>query len=478
MLNPLDEVARLCKALDARTKGVQTCEDWYAGDHPIPAPPPGTAAEVDRRARAAFDEMARLAITNLIPPIVKEPAKKLRVEGFTFGETATSTDVEAWRIWQRNYLDADAPMAFHQAVKTGQAFGIVWADKNGLATIDLEDPTMVIVAYEPGGRRRRRSALKRWVDEDGNSYATLYTPDAIYKFWSPGGATAAVLTWNGATYDPSAASGGWEPRLVDGEAWPLNNPLGVVPVVELKVNASMKPSTYGGGVSQFAGQIREQRKINTTVMNMLITLENQAFRQRWSTNWDYPLLPDGTPDLTTMAKFSAARIAAFEGDGVKVGEFAQADFRPFLDVLTYFTKIIAFSSSTPPHAFLLGEMVNVAADSLARLDSTHIAEVRSLADSLGEGCEELMRLALAVENNPKASDMSSAVTWAEFEQRTATEQMSVAKDLDTLGATKETVFAAVPGFDQTRAHREALQAAGTSTLRQALSASPTGVPAA
>lgn len=466
MIDPVKELQRLCEALDARAVKVLECEDWFDGNHPIPAPPAHSAAVVNNEARQAFNTMSRLAVTNMLAPIVKAPAKKLRVEGFQFGESSVDTDKEAWAIWQRNYLDADTPAAHLTAVKTGQAFGLVWPDENGMATITMEDPSQCIVSYEAGSRRLRRSALKRWVDEDGVTYATLYTPTALYKFKS-----ATARNANSPMLRFAVGSMTFEPREVPGEDWPLRNPLGVVPLVELAVNRTLKPSPFGGGVSQFAGQLNEQRKINATVMNLLVTLENQAFRQRWATGWDYPVKEDGTPDLAAIQANSAARLMVLNGDGedkVQVGEFSQADFRPFLDVLNFWTRTMSFSSSTPPDAFLLGELVNVADGAVARLYTSHISEVQSLADSLGEGHEELMRLALKIENNPKANDMSSSVRWAEFERRSATEQMGVAKDLKELGAPLQAVFSAVPDTTQQEAQRWVTASAGSTTLAAVL----------
>ena len=469
-IDPFSELLRLCDALDVRSREVRDAENWFNGDHPIPTPPASTAAAAgEREALEAFRVMSRLAVTNMIPPIVREPAKKLRIEGFQFGETPTSTDQDAWRIYQRNCLDADAPLAFTAAVKTGQSFALVWMDSDGLAEITMEDPSQCIVAYAAGSRRRRRSALKRWIDEDGYTCATLYLPNEIYKFRSQ--ATAATSVGMSVVNPPAVehpASGGWTRRIVDGEAWPLRNSFGEVPMVELAVNPTLKPRLFGGGTPQFTGILNEQRKINATVMNLLITMDNQAFRQRWTSGWDYPLDDAGKPDKAAILKASAARMWTLQGEDVKVGEFSQADFRPFIDVLTYFTKVISFGSSTPPHAFLLGEMINVAADSLARLDSSHIAEVRAIADGLGEGMEEVMRLALKAENNPKAADTSTSVRWAEFEQRTATEQMQVATDMKTLGAPMESVFAAVPGVTQQEAQRWTRQAGGASILAAVL----------
>lgn len=456
-MDPLALLKKLTAALDVRQKAVAQAEAWWSGEHPIPAPPPNTAAATDAEAKRAFEKMARLGVTNFLAPVVDVPAAKLRVEGFRFGQSPTGTDSEAWEIWQRNHLDADSDMGNHTALKTGQTFALVWAGADGKAEITIEDPAQTIVMYAAGSRRRRAAGLKRWVGEDGRTCATLYLPDAIYKYRSTSAPASGLVL-------PSSL-GDWEPREVAGEEWPLPNPLGEVPLVEGRANAPMRASQFGGGVPEFQKQINEQRRINQTVVNMLVTMDYQSFRQRWVTGWDYPTNPDGTADKAALQKASAARLWTFKDENVKVGEFSQADLRPFLDAVTAWVKVIASTSGTPPYAFLLGDMINVAADSLARIEGIQTGKVKAHARAFGDfWAKEVMRLALKVEQNPKAADPSTSVVWGEFEERTATEQGNLATIFKNLGAPLEVVFAMLPGVSQQEAARWVTQQAADAIL--------------
>jgi len=445
-------VETLSKKLDERAAQVRTWEDWYDGNHPVPDPPPNTLATVDTQARLAFVNMARTAVTNLLPPIVDVQADGLEVEGFRFGADAISADVEAQSTWQRSHMDADHKLLIHAALRTGQSFGLVWRGADGRATIDVEDPSQAIVAYEPGSRRMRRAGLKRWVDDDGYLYATLYTPDAIYKYRSTSSTTNGLYNAIG---QPMA--GGWVAREVPGETWPLANPLGVVPLVELRANQPLKASLYGGGRPEFLKQITPQKRMNAATMLLLTTMEAQSFRQRWATGWDYPTNDDGSPDKAAMIRMSASHIAAFrpedEAKDVKVGEFAQADFRPFINVQGMWVKEIAATSGTPPYAFLLGDMINVASESLARIEGVKVSKMRNHARMLGEGLLEIELLALRAEGNPKGEDYTASIMWREFEERTATEQANLAAMAKALGAPLEAVYAMFPGVSQTEARR-------------------------
>jgi len=464
-MEPIDLVVHLSEALDARAKAVAAADAWFSGDHPIPDPPNNTAAAVDLAARASFTAMAKLSVTNVLAPVVKVPAARLNVEGFRFSASPTSTDTQAWDIWRRNHLDGDSDLTQAAALRCGSAPVLVWVGPDGLAEITVEDPSQVIIAYEAGSRRRRRAALKRWVDDDDRLCATLYTPTEIYKYQAPGAAPAVTATVHVGSDPivPAVAVGqqSWKPREVPGEAWPLPNPFGVVPMLEARANAPLKASRFGGGVPEFAGQINEQRKLNATVMDMLITLENQAYRQRWATDWDYPTLDDGKPDTAEMIRAGASRLMVFnneDGTVPKVGEFAQADFRPFLDVLEFWINIVATSSGTPPYAFALGEMMNVAADMMARIEGIQSDKLKVHSRAFGETWSEVMRLALFIEGNEKAADPAITVAWGEFDRRTATEQANLAVQANALGAPKQATFAMFPGVDQAEAYRWKIEA--------------------
>jgi hypothetical protein len=459
-VDPFALLMTMCKALDERQAEVEEAEAWYEGEHPIEPPPPNTFAGADREARLAFDKLSRLAITNMLPPVVDVVASKLRVEGFRFSASPTSTDTEAWDLFTRNHLDADQHLVHVGALSTGQTTAIVWADSGGRATVSIEDPEQTIVMYEAGSRRKRVAGLKRWCGDDEHVWATLYTPKFVYKFRS----IQKHGDMNTGEADPRSV---WEAREVLGEAWPLPNPLGEVSMVEARVNPELKPSRFGGGEPEFEKQINPQRRMNATTLAMLLTMERQSFRQRWIIGWEPPTNSDGTPDKYALLKASAANIWNFGDETVKVGEFAQADFRPFIDVNLTHVKEIASTSSTPPYAFLIGDMVNVAADALARIEGNHTAKVLRHATTLGSDFyREVMRLAFKVENNPKALDPATVV-WADITERTATEQANLAKTAKDLGAPDQAVFAMFPDVDQQEAARWVVEGTANRLIQQA-----------
>lgn len=450
-IDPRSELHRLLAALDARATKVREADDWYTGNHPLPEPPANTSAATDLESRQAFQTMARLSVTNFLAPVVDGVASRLKLEGFR-GDQST----RVWDLFKRSDMDIDSLLVFAAALRTGSAMVTVWPGDDGRPEISIEDPEQCIVSYWAGSRRKRRSALKVWVDEDGRQLATLYLADAIYKFVGPARSQLIEI---------AGVGGEWQPR---GEDWITLNPLRVVPMVELRANHSTKAAMFGGGRPEFHLATNDQKRLNEAVLKMLIMMEHQAWRQRWVTGWDYPVLPDGSPDKDKMHRASAARLWTFYNDGspnmdsepIRVGEFSQADFRPLLEVIENDARAIASITYTPPYAFLLGNMINVAADSLARIEGVHIDKVRTHARFFGRDLVEIAMLALMCEGESRDAvlAMDYVPVFGEFEARTGAEQAQIAQAARGLGVPLQSSFAMLPGVDEDQAARLAREA--------------------
>lgn len=404
---------RLLKALDVRAADVALLERYYDGNHPLPEPPQRMQQFVD--ARRAFEQLSRFGVTNYVPPTADTKAERLRVVGFRFGEVENlDADPVAWRIWQRNHLDADSGLVHHDALVTGTSFALVWPDA-GLAEITIEHPGQTIVAYRPGSRRARAAGLKSWCEDDGSRRVVLYLPESVYK-WQSDTAQSQLKAW--------------QPKTDD--TWPITNPLGRVPLVEFRARPSSRPSPFGGGRSEFASVLPIQDRINKTVFDRLVTAEFQAFRQRYAVGWS----PD---DPNEAVKASVSHMLTFKDEGVTLGEFSQADFSPFMAAVSADVEAIGAITSTPFYA--LGKLANPpSGDALMALQSGLISKTEEHRDNFGESWEEVLRLALAAENDPRAADQQSTVLWRSVVHVTWAEKADAAVKLKAIGVPDEEVW--------------------------------------
>lgn len=397
--SPVWWVVTLHKKLSAREKATKIFDDYYEGEHRL--------AFATSKFRQAFGNLFTEMADNWCELVVDAVEERLDVQGFRFLGGADA-DMDAWRIWQRNYLDSLSQQATLEALIHGEASAIVWGGERG-ATITVEHPHQVYVATDSSSPLLRRAALKVWTDEwTGDEFATLYLPDALYKFKRQNKAYVSLAG------DKSA---GWVPREVDGEPWPVPNPLGVVPVVPI-VN---RPRLLKPGRSEIKQVIPVQDAVNKLIADMLVASEYQAFRQRWATGLELPVTEDDEgneiTDEAALFKHSISRLWTTEDPDAKFGDFGQVDLAPFVEGVEMLVQHIASQSKTPPHYFYLsgqfpsGETIRSAEAGLA-------SKAKRKQRFMGESWEEVMRLAFAVEGDPRANDMECETIWNDPETRT------------------------------------------------------------
>ena len=320
---------RLSRRLTDRVRAQRIYEDYYHGDHRL--------SYATRKLLEAFGETFRYLRVNYCGVVVDALAERLEVQGFRFGDDQAAADA-AWAIWQRNGMDARFAHGLREGLIKGESSLAVWVDEGGEPTLSVEDPFEVIVATDPASRVRR-AALKRWQDADTHrTFATVYLPDATYKYQSQ--ATRLVT------------AGRWERRLVDDEPWPLPNPLDVVPIVPIP----NKPDLAGVGESELAAIVPIQDIINKNAINMMLAGEFSAFRQKYATNITLEIDPDtGKPVEPWVIAHDRLLTAPPPEPGepeTRFGDFSETDLSGYVSVHELGVQSMATISRTPPHYFL------------------------------------------------------------------------------------------------------------------------------
>lgn len=440
-LTPVEWLTYLTGKLAERQPHLAKLQAYYDGDHPMPLAP--------KKATEKYRELARQARTNWMQLVVDAPAERLKVVGFRFSDDAigddaaapddAAVDLDVWkRIWQGNQLDADHKLVQSDALALGSSFVLVWPDASHPSGVRItpEHATQCIVEYEPGERRTRAAGLKAWVGPDRYLYATLYLPGEVYKFRS---ATAAMtLTSTSSTSKPAPPAAvhesvRWEPRAVAGESWPVMLELKAVPLVEIRP----RPRWDGVGLSELDGLTDIQDRINTTIFNRLVAAEAAAFPQRWGTGIEVEEDENGTPIKPFDLGVDTTVIA--EDEKAKFGQFAAANLDNYLKPVEADVQHLAAISKTPPQ-YLLGTMINVSGDALAAAESGLVSKVRDRQAQLGEDWEEVIRLALAAIDDPRARDLASEVIWEDPETRSEAEHVDAVLKKKALGVPEEALW--------------------------------------
>lgn len=407
MLDDLEaatERDRLLKLLDARQHDIGVLHDYYDGKHSQPRLPESCASSVK--------DLRDHALLNLCPLVVNAVDERLTVQGFQFGD-GSGSGVDVWNeIWQPNQLDAVAPMVMQEALIARRSFVLVWLEGDQVV-ITPETPDEVLVDYHPGSRRRRRSAVKRFVSGSGKNKVvdvTMWTDEAVWRWQSTGSSKVLVLDEGGTGL----------------------HPFGQVPVVEFL----SLPDLRGVPHSELdRGVIAIQDRINKTIFDRLVLQEFQAFPQRWATGLEVELDAAGNP----IRPFGVGpnKVVTNEDSEAKFGQWDAADLSPHLAAVDADVHAMAAVSKTPVH-YLAAQFSNVSADAIRAAEAGLVMKVRGHQRSFGESWEEVVRLALVPAGDPRSTDMASLVEWADPESRTEAEEADAAIKLAPLLPKDET----------------------------------------
>jgi hypothetical protein len=407
---------------------LKVCSDYYDGKHPLEFATPQFAKYWGRLFESFCD--------NWCSVVVDSKAERLVVTGVRIGEEAADKDF--WDVWQRNGLDADSGLAFVDALAQRCSYALVWGnpDDEDTPEVTFESAQEAIVGYEPGSRRKRKAALKSWVDRDTNvEYATLYLADSMWKFER---STSHILPRE-ERLGAGVAHGGaltWNLRDVADAANPHVNPMGVVPMVELPNRARLASEP----VSEITNVIPLQNAVNLIWSHLLTASDFAAFPQRVVLGMEVPkrAITNDAGDVVGHEKIdidpvAVDRVIWLEDPEAKIGQWAAADLHNYTDVIEVAVGHIAAQTRTPPH-YLVGKMANLSADALKAAETGLIKTVREKQLYFGEAIREVAQLvALAQSNKGKADDMRTAtVDWQDPESRSEAELADALGKLATM----------------------------------------------
>lgn len=330
-----------------------------------------------------------------------------------------------WQAWQANELQMQSSQGFLSSLVTSRTFVLVWGDpKTDEPVVTWETGNSTEIEYDWFNPLKRKAAVKTWVDED-NEYANLYTPDALWKFYRAIPAKKSDYSYTQAeqaTVD-TGSIGGFMPRMVPGEAWPLNNPMGEVPIVEMP----NRPILGGDPISEIAGTMAMQDAINLLWAYMFLAADYASMDARIITGTAPPKIPildkNGQPSgdrPVPMKELYEKRIAFFTGENVKAQSWPKADLSGFLDVIDTAVGHISSQTRTPP-TYLISKagMSNVSADGLKASEIGLVKKTIEFQRFISPALREVYRLialAMGDDSLAKAARLAT-IQWANPEIR-------------------------------------------------------------
>lgn len=417
---------KLYGELGARQAGMDLLDRYYRGEHPMPFLTKTHEAKLSNE----FYNLLGDSRSNFMRLVIDATEERLKVEGFRLSASEDSTsDQEAWRIWQASDMDEQSQVAFTEALIKGVSYVSVWNEKDGEpSTLAVEDPTQTIVCYEPGSNyQRRAAALKIWRDDfTGSEMVNVFLPTGIWKFrrrsaedetpnpiiMPTGDETYfGPLTPNGSVrIDMAQARARWE--LVEDEEF-VPNPWGVVPIIPLR----NRPRLLVEGESEISDVYRIQNQINGFLFLLALAGYFGAHRQRWVTGLAIHEDKNGKP----VEPFKTGIDTLWQTDNPNAvfGEFSQTALDGYIKAIEQKVLHIAVTTRTPRH-YLIEQGQSPSGDAIKSAESGLTKKVERKQRPFGEGLEEAIRLARIMQGL-EDSPPDSEVVWADAEIRTEAE---------------------------------------------------------
>lgn len=419
--SPLWWLHRLEPKLRDRQVQMSTWDRYYTGDHPLPI--------VRDKLRQDFLRMLQMSRSNFCEVVIDAVEERLDVEGFRVSASADAeVDERAWEIWQANDLDAESQIAHVEALVKSICPVSVWRTKaDAYPRIVIEDPMEMIVAYAPGSRRYRSAALKVFKDEwTGGRRADVWLPDAIWSFRQREGSSEWV-------------------EHPDVESSRNPNPLGVVPVVEIR----NRPRVNGATSSDLRQVIPSQDRINKLLFDLMLASELASFRQRWVTGLDIPVDEETKQPLEPF-KAAIDRLWVSENPDSKFGDFDPTPLEPYIASIEQAVLHIAVQTRTPRH-YLIEQGQSPSGDAIKSAETGLVKKVTRKQRFFGEDWEEVMRIARRFDGAADAA-VDAEIVWADPESRGEGELVDAAVKKNQLGVPWRQVMEDL-GYSQTQIAR-------------------------
>lgn len=430
---------RLAEELVYREKDVKKRLDYFTGQHPLRY----ASAEFSNYFGARF----RGFNDNWVAPVINAPTERMNPLGVRLDEQPRGDDGERpsagglrgvdsdlERVWRSNDCDAGASEAFVLSLTCGRSFASVWGgDAEDTPTVTFERPDQCIVEY--GDRGQRITGMRLWRD-DKLEYATVDDGKYLWKFQRNAAMRDGRL--RSGLVVPSMAPGGWTPREVATEPWPLPNPLHEPAIVELANHSLLDRDNP---MSDIDGVIAMQDAINLIWAYLMNALDYASLPQRVVTGADIPKIPvlgdNGEVvghrplELDALIK---ERILWVPGQNAKIAEWSVASLDVFSAVIERAVEHIAAQTRTPPH-YLIGKVANLSAEALTAAETGLVAKTRERTTYLSPGLRSVYRLiALAMGDEKKAQAVrSGTVVWDDFQYRALGQKVDALTKLHTMG---------------------------------------------
>lgn len=407
-------------------------------------------------ADAEYKLLAKRAVTNHIPLLVRAPVQGCYVDGFRAGKRGASlgvreelVDSPAWDHWQRSRLDSRQTSIYHAAAAYGHAF-VLTERRDG-------DEKSTSRGLSP----LRTSAIYADPASDEDPVAALHV-----ERWPSKKRPGRAIFWDGPEkYLISFKEKGYSTFTMTFDS---DNGTGECPVTRFAPEVDLDGRTHGV-VEQV---IPLQDRLNQTVFDLLIAQTYGSFKVRYATGMAPPYVQEAVFDdqgnfvqfrpkldengqpIVKKVSINGKTFLHAEDPNTKFGSLDETPLDGYIAALKDVSERLSAVTQTPP-TYLLGQIANLSAEALNAAEKTFDRKVESWRKSFGESWERVFRLASRMDgDDASAEDFHGEVVWRDMESRALSQTAdALGKLADQVGVPRRALWEEVPGMTQQKLDR-------------------------
>ncbi len=373
-------LAKCAKKLEARQARLQLLHDRLEGNPPLPE-----GADSMRDAYRKFQKKSR---TNFEEMIVNSRLERMKPVGFrTAVGDDENGDTLGRKIWDDNGLDIEFADVAELYLALGDSYMIVGGpdDETGSPIITGEDPRQVVTIHDPAQQRKVLAAAKFFHDDEADrDLAYLYLPGTPATDDEPMVAAQVWVAYRDVKRSATnrrirfaSKSWDWDEELTDEL---LHHRC---PVVRFRRRR---------GVGVYENHVDILDRITHTVLNRMVIMAMQAFRQR-AVKGNLPKHDDEGREIDYEGLFAADPGALWElPEGIDIWESTPTDLTPVLSAAGKDIELLSAVMKVPLSQFVPSAMPQSAEGASLAKEGLVFAVEDELA-RVSEGLRDVMSLA-------------------------------------------------------------------------------------
>ena len=407
---------RLSKQLHEDRPRLQALRDRHEGNPPLP-----TGAKA---AKAAYQEFQRLARANFEQLIVGAVLERQNPVGFrTAAANDEGGDAEAARIWADNELAIQVKDVLEYARSMGRGYLLIDLpeETDGTAVITAEDPRALITEHAADRPSRVRAGLKRFHDTEAQQdVVVVFLPAGVDL--GDGVPTEWATAHRAVRSRKSSRASTFAPIVPKAWDWD-GDPVVLTGTKRVPIARLQGPH----GQAEFEPHLNVLDRINHTILQRMVIITMQAFRQRAIKNLpkhypdDYPVENLRGKEIDYEGVFTAdpAAIWMLPGFGDAVAEIWESgtlDITGVLSAIKDDVRELAAESRTTFYAFT-PDATNGSAEGASTQREGLVFKVEDRNARDGIGLALMMSVAFDLQGDVERAPMGKVETlWAPVER--------------------------------------------------------------